>query len=86
MKAAVISLGSESSKWTHKALEKYFDEVREIDLRELSINLGAKEPEVRYKGKPLEHYDCIYAKGSFRYADLLRSVTTILEKKCFMPI
>lgn len=85
MKAAIISQGSISSKWTIKALSKYFDEVGDINIKDLAISL-AKGVEIYYKGKPMQHYDCIYAKGSFRYADLLRSITTVLEKKCFMPI
>ncbi len=86
MKAGVISLGSTSSQWTIKALGKYFDEAKDINLKEISINLQEKEAKVYYKSEPLQDYDCVYAKGSFRYADLLRSVTTILGNKCFMPI
>jgi ribosomal protein S6--L-glutamate ligase len=39
-----------------------------------------------YRGKHLGKYDCVYAKGSFRYADLLRSLTTALGGKCYMPL
>ncbi len=86
MKAALISLRSISSQWTVKALGRYFDEVADLNLKDFAINLGSREPEVLYKGGLLPHYDCIYAKGSFRYADLLRAITTVLSKKCYMPI
>ncbi len=66
MKAAVISLGSKSSKWIVKAMKKYFDEVDEIYLKDIEVNLGEKS-EVLHNGKPLKEYDCIYVKGSFRY-------------------
>ncbi len=86
MKAAVISLGSISSKWTIDALKKYFKEVDHIDIQELEVSLGQKKAEVLYKGKPLPKYDCIYAKGSFRYATLLRAITTLLQKDTYMPL
>jgi len=86
MKAAIISLGSVSSKWTAEAMDKYFDEVDEINLREIEINFSGKNSEVLYEGKPLGEYDCVLAKGSFRYAPLLRSLTSLLRDKTYMPL
>ncbi|MCF7871552.1 RimK family alpha-L-glutamate ligase [Candidatus Woesearchaeota archaeon] len=86
VKAAIISLGSVSSKWTYEAMKKYFDEVEEIQLKDIEINISGKKAEILYKGNPLDEYDCIMPKGSFRYAQILRSLTTILEGKCYMPI
>jgi ribosomal protein S6--L-glutamate ligase len=86
MKAALISMGSISSKWTAEAMKKYFKEVDMLDIRDLEVSLGGRKAEILYKGKPLPEYDCIYAKGSFRFANLLRSVTTLLSSKCYMPI
>jgi ribosomal protein S6--L-glutamate ligase len=71
---------------TAEAMEKYFDKVDLINIKDIEIGLGGKEPEVLYNGKPLEKYDCILAKGSFRYADLLRSLTTAIGSKCYMPL
>lgn len=67
-------------------MQKYFDEVDMIQLKEIEINITGKKAEILYQGKPLKKYDCIFAKGSFRYAQLLRSLTTILEGKVYMPI
>jgi ribosomal protein S6--L-glutamate ligase len=86
MKAALISLGSISSRWTIDALKKHFDTVDHIDIQELEVSLGGKKGQVLYQGKPLPEYDCIYAKGSFRYATLLRAVTTLLQKTTYMPL
>ncbi len=86
MKATVISLGSQSSKWTIEAMEKYFDSVDSIDLRNIDVSLGIGKLDVLVNGQPLNKYDCIYAKGSFRYAPLLRSVTTALYPTTYMPI
>ena len=68
MKAALMSLGSKSSLMTLEAMKKYFDEVEMIDIRNIEVILGSKEMSILYDGKSLLKYDCIYAKGSFRYA------------------
>jgi ribosomal protein S6--L-glutamate ligase len=86
LNAAVISMGSESSQWTAEAMKKYFNHVDELDLRKIDIKISGNEEEILYDGKPLKSYDCIYAKGSFRYAELLKSLTSILERRCYMPL
>ena len=86
MKAAVISMGSVSSKWIVKAMKNYFEQVDHLNIKALEVNVGEKKYEVLYNGQPLEDYDCIYAKGSFRYADLLRTVTHGLVHKTYVPV
>lgn len=86
MKAALISLGSKSSKWTVKAMKNYFRTVDDLNIKDIEVKLGGKEAQILYKGQPLEKYDCIFAKGSFRYAALLRSITSILNIHTYMPI
>jgi len=86
IKAAVISLGSKSSKWTVKALKKYIRIVDDINLKDIEATLSSQKLEILYKGKPLEEYDCIYAKGSFRYATLLRAVSLIASQSSYVPI
>jgi ribosomal protein S6--L-glutamate ligase len=88
MKAAIISLGSKSSIKVAEAMKKYFKSVDVIQLRDIEVNLG-KDGGIFYGGTPLPDYDCIYLKGSFRYANLLRSIATLLESrqnKPFMPL
>src|SRR3989338_11247211 len=86
MKAAIISLESTSSKMVAEAMKKYFDQVDMIHLKSIEVDLG-KEGGVFYNGKELENYDCVYLKGSFRYANLLRSIATFLEGKVpYMPL
>ena len=86
MRAAIISQGSVSSKWTFEAMKKYFDEVDDINVKNLEISISGSSAQILYKGEPLKDYDCIYAKGSFRYSQVLRSLTSILHKDCYMPI
>lgn len=84
MKAAIISQGSKSSEWTAEAMKKYFKTVDLVNIKDIEVSLGG-EGEVLYKGEPLPEYDCIYAKGSFRYANLLQSITSLLYKNTYMP-
>jgi len=86
MKAAIMSLGSVSSKWVEDAMKKYFKKVDALDIRKIEISVGKKEAVVLYDGQPLVEYDCVYAKGSFRYLSLLQSLTSALYKKSYMPI
>ncbi len=86
MKIALISQGSVSSQWTLEALKKYFDIVEDVNLKEIEINIGSKNKSVLYNGKPLEKFDCIYAKGSFRYGPVLRSIVSTLPKTTYSPI
>jgi len=86
IKAAVISLGSVSSKWTVKSMKNYFREVDHLNIKDIDVTLGSGEPEILYKGNPLEDYDCVFIKGSFRYATLSRAIASILRNKTYTPI
>jgi len=86
MKAAIISLGSTSSKMVADAMKKYFKKVDMIQLKEIEVSMG-KDGGILYQGNPLKNYDCVYVKGSFRYANLLASIANMLEGKVpYMPI
>lgn len=86
MKAAIISQESTSSKWTLERMRKYFGTADSINIKNVEVKMGAKRLEVLYGGKALPDYDCIYAKGSFRYAPLLRSLTSAFYDNVYMPI
>ncbi len=83
--AALISQGSKSSVMTAEAMKKYFGRVDMLQLKNVKVSLG-KESGVFYEGKLLDSYDCVYIKGSFRYANLQRSIAFMLEGKVpYMP-
>ncbi len=86
MKAALISLGSVSSKMTLEAMRKYFEVVDDLDIRNIEVNLDIGRLDVLYNGKPMDKYDCVFAKGSFRYAQLLRSITMAFYDTTYMPV
>lgn len=85
-KAALISMGSKSSEMTVEAMKNYFAEVDHLNIKQLEVNLSGKDAEILYEGKPLGRYDCLFAKGSFRYAPLLNSISSLLKGKTYMPI
>ena len=86
MIAAIMSLGSKSSLMITEAMKVYFDTVDSIDLRDLEVNVGSGKLNVLHEGKQLPQYSCIYARGSFRFAPLLRSITRVLYHSSYMPI
>jgi ribosomal protein S6--L-glutamate ligase len=86
MRCALISLGSLSSKWIFEALKKYFKQVDFLELKDIRVNLGSKEPEVFYKDKIIKDYDCIYARGSFKYAEVLKALNAAFKDKAYMPL
>lgn len=67
-------------------MRNYFKEVDEIQLKNIEINFSGKTAEILYQGQPLKDYDCIFAKGSFRYAPLLQGVTSLRQATCYMPV
>jgi ribosomal protein S6--L-glutamate ligase len=77
MKAVVISGNSKSSQWTVEAMRKYFDKVDHLSIKHIDINFSGRKAEVLYRGKPISRYDCMFIKGSFRYAQLLRSIADL---------
>ncbi|MBW2995327.1 RimK family alpha-L-glutamate ligase [Candidatus Woesearchaeota archaeon] len=86
MKAAVISLGSVSSKWIVDGLKNYFKSVDDMDIRAVEVTLGAENIEVTHLGKVISDYDCIYVRGSYKYAQIQSTVTATLRRDAYMPI
>lgn len=84
MRAAIASMGSTSSQWIYDELKKKFDEVDHLNLQDFDVSLG--EGIVQYKGEELPEYDCMYLRGSYKYANVLSALTTILGKKMYIPI
>ena len=86
MRFALISLGSKSSEMLAQAAKNYFDEVHMIDLTQIEVKLG-KDGGIFYQDRPFGDYDCVYVKGSFRYAQLLQSIAAMLEGRVpYMPL
>ncbi|RLE43922.1 hypothetical protein DRJ19_01665, partial [Candidatus Woesearchaeota archaeon] len=69
-KALFISLRSRSSLMTIDAMKRFFKVVDDFDLRKVKVIIK-ENIEVRHNGEPLEGYDCVFIKGSFRYLPLL---------------
>ncbi len=86
MRLAIISLGGTSSELIGKEAKGLFDHVDLLDIRKIEIEAGSKDREVLYEKKPIKEYDCVYIRGSFNYALLQRSLTSILQNKnTYMP-
>ncbi|MFH1591913.1 MAG: RimK family alpha-L-glutamate ligase [Candidatus Woesearchaeota archaeon] len=86
MKLGIISLGGKSSKSIIEEAKNHFDVAEHLDLKQFEVRVDSKEMSVMYKGKPLENFDCLYVRGSFRYALLQRSITRALCSEVYMPL
>jgi len=84
--AALISQGSKSSLWTIEEMSKYFKRVDNLNLKSIEIRLDPTNPVIYYEGAPLQKYDCVYVKGSFRFAQVMETITRFLHKEAYMPI
>ena len=85
MKLAIISLVGKSSRSILEESKQFFDKVDHLDIRKIEVEVS-DELRVSYSGKKIENYDCIYVRGSFRYALLQRSITRALHSEVYMPI
>ena len=85
LKFGLISLGSKSSQMLIDEAKNIFEVADMIDLRNIKIRID-KKTEVLYDGKILKDYDCLYIKGSYKYASLLYGLSEIYKDKCFIPI
>jgi ribosomal protein S6--L-glutamate ligase len=79
MKAAIISLGSLSSKWIFEEMKKCFDTVDFLDLKKCETVIDPKAPQILYDGELLGNYDCVYVRGSYKYAKLMAAISSVLE-------
>lgn len=87
MKAAIISLGSISSQWISNELKKYFEKVDFLQLRKFEVTIDHKQPKILYNGEEIENYDCVYVRGSAKYAQMLSSISSVLEqRKTYLPL
>ena len=86
MKCGVISLEGESSELIAKEAKKYFDDVDSLNIKHFQVYLSNKGIKVTYNENELDKYDCLYVRGSFKYALLQRAVTRALHHDVYMPI
>ncbi len=86
MKLCVISLGGPSSKKIAEEANEFFDEVAELNIKDLELCLDDKGSVVKNDVGNLEDFDCIYVRGSHKYVLLQRALTRSLYKKVYMPI
>lgn len=85
LKLGIISLGGKSAKAICEAGKEYFKEVDMLNIKdfEIQVNGGLN---VLYNGKKLPKYDCIYIRGSYKYALIARSITRALNQESYIPI
>ena len=84
-KLGIISLEGKSAKAIEESSKKYFEKVDMLNIKnfEIQVNGGIN---ILYDGKPLQKYDCLYIRGSYKYALIARSITRALNQEVYIPI
>jgi len=84
-KLGIISLGGDSAKKIADASKEYFEEVDLLNIKdfEIQVNGGMK---VLYNSEKLREYDCLYIRGSYKYALIARSITRALNTDTYIPV
>ncbi len=85
MKLAIISLGGPSSISILEEAKQFFEKTDHLDIRKIQVEASDKL-KVTYENKPLEKYDCVYVRGSYKYSMLQRSITRALNSEVYMPL
>lgn len=85
MKIGVISLGGKSSKAIAEECKTYFKDVDMLNLRDFEVQVNG-QVKVAHMQKDLEEYDCLYIRGSYKYALLQRSITRALNQDVYIPL
>lgn len=86
MKAAIISLKGTSSTAITEACQSYFDQVDHLSLRDFEVHISNGGIDLSYLKQKLEDYDCVYIRGSYKYAMLQRAMTRALSGSSYLPI
>ena len=85
MKLCIISLGGYSSRLIAQEARELFSSVEEVKINEIEVRAGKDGFKVLHDGIELSNFDCVYLRGSYKYAILQRAITEALLGKCYMP-
>lgn len=86
MRIGIVSLGGKTSKLVAQSCRKYFEFVDELNLKNFKVKIHKNGIDVTYEKKDLEKYDCMYIRGSYRYALLQRAIVRVLSKDVYLPL
>lgn len=85
MRIAIISLGGKSSKAIAHECHNFFEEVDELNLKDFEVRANG-EIKVAHLKEDLKDYDCIYVKGSYKYALLQRAIARVFLGEAYLPV
>jgi len=86
MKGAVIGLGGPTSIGIARAMENYFDKVDFLQLRDHYVEISREGIQMLTRKGELEDYDCLYPRGSYRYAPVLITIASSLSGHTYIPL
>ena len=86
MNIAIISLNGRSSKALAESCKRWFEPVDALSLKLFEVHLKDGEHVLTYNEEPLKEYDCVYIRGSYKYAMIQKAIANYFNKKSYMPI
>ena len=84
LKIGIISLGGKSALKIAEVCKKYFSEVDLLNIKNFEIQING-ELKILYDEEKLKEYDCLYIRGSYKYALIARSITRALNNIPIKP-
>ena len=85
LKIGIISLGGKSAKAIAESCKNYFEIVDLLNIKKFEIQVNGKTC-VFYDKKELKGYDCLYIRGSYKYALIARTITRTLNQGVYIPV
>jgi len=82
----VIGLGGPTSRGIARAMESYFDKVDFLQLRDHYVELSREGVQMLTREGELDEYDCLYPRGSYRYAPVLITIASSLSGQTYIPL
>ena len=79
MRLCVISLGGESSKKIAEEAKEFFDEVLEINLKNIELCVDNKGFFVKNGSERLEDFDCVYIMLHFHHLQLYATIQYTIQ-------
>jgi len=69
-----------------KECRDYFDKVEMINIRDVNVSSSTNSLETLYNAKKLDTFDCLYLRGSYKNALLLRAISECYLNTTYLPI
>ena len=85
-KAVLISQGGKSSEMIAEELNKWFEIVENIRLKEIKVSFDHEKGVIMANNNVVKDCDMVYLRGSYKNKELLSTIASIVQKETYTPI